>query len=75
MVSILLQNMEPVDNLTWSCMATLSELGTGRGGEEREEREGEGREEKGDWEGREGREERGDWEGGEGREEREERGQ
>jgi len=26
MVSILLQDSEPVDNLTWSCMATLSEL-------------------------------------------------
>ena len=58
MVSILLQNMEPVDNLTWSCMATLSELGRegegrvggrkrergeGGRGEGRVEREGEGR--------------------------------
>ena len=59
--------MEPVDNLTWSCMATLSELGRegeGRAGGRREEREGE---EKGEWRGRE----RGEWEVGKGREERE----
>lgn len=71
MVSILLQNMEPVDNLTWSCMATLSELGMGRGRRrEREEgRRGEGgREEKGERRGKE----RGEWERA--REEHRERG-
>ena len=72
MVSILLQNMEPVDNLTWSCMATLSELGRegeGKAGGRKRER-GEG----GRGEGRVGEGGRGesgrvrrDWEGGEGR--------